>query len=239
VGLLTPYHGETIQPIPADQLWRDKVDVQLAFSRNGVTWARVGRYGAIPAGEHPDWDWRQVAEQAVFIPYGEHGKDWDWGQIYPFQPPLVVGDEIRIYYTGINGRHWWNYHGDTVQTAVGLATLRLDGFVSVNAGEEEGTLTTKPLVFLGDTLVVNADAAGGSLRVEALDPQGNVIEGFSKEDCTPITTDSVRHVLQWQANPDCHLLQARPIKLRFYLRQAKLYSFEPRISHTHYVQSYD
>ena len=100
-------------------------------------------------------------------------------------------------------------------------------------------LTTKPLVFLGDTLVVNANAAGGSLTVEALDAEGKVIDGFNVADCMPITKDSVRHVLKWNDNEDCHLLQARPIKLRFHLKNAKPYAFEPRIRHNHYLPSYD
>jgi hypothetical protein len=86
---------------------------------------------------------------------------------------------------------------------------------------------------------VNANATGGSLTVEALDPEGKVIEGFGIADCTPITTDSVRHVLKWQDNAGCHLLQGRPIKLRFHLISAKLYAFEPRIRHNHYLQSYE
>src|SRR5687767_9214228 len=105
-----------------------------------------------------------------------------------------------------NGRNWWNYTGDPPKLdpkarephmGVGLATLRLDGFVSVEA-REAGTLTTRPLVFLGDTLVVNANAAGGSLRVEALDGAGKPIAGFGADDCEPITTDSVRHVVAWK-----------------------------------------
>jgi hypothetical protein len=75
--------------------------------------------------------------------------------------------------------------------------------------------------------------------VEALDENGNPIDGFGIADCTPITTDSVRHVLKWKDNSDCHLLQARPIKLRFHLKSAQLYAFEPKIRHNHYVQSYD
>ena len=51
--------------------------------------------------------------------------------------------------------------------------------------------------------------------------------------------DDYIHVLQWNDNPDCHLVQARPIKLRFHLNNAKLYSFTPRIRHKHYVPSYD
>ena len=151
---------------------------------------------------------------------------------------MVVGDEIRFYYTGISGRHWNTYHKDVPDHAVGLATLRLDGFVSVETSTE-GTLTTKPLVFLGDTLVVNASAEGGTLVVEALDADGKPIEGFTRADCAPINTDSVRHIVTWKGNPDCHLLQARPIKLRFYLKNAKLFSFELAIRHNHYLQSYD
>ena len=236
---LNTYHGETIKPIPSDKQWMDRVDVQLLFSRNGVTWNRVVKDGMISVKElRGDRDWKQTAEQATFLPYGKSTTDWDWGQIYPFQPPLVVGDEIRFYYSGIKGRHWAAYHNDPFDSAIGLATLRLDGFVSVEA-EREGTLTTKSLVFLGDTLVVNANAKGGSLVVEALDANGKMIKGFTKSDCTPIKTDSVRHVIAWKGNPDCHLLQARPIKLRFHLRNAKLYSFEPRIHRNHYLQSYD
>ena len=144
LGLINTYHGETIKPIPDDQPWMDRKNVQLAFSRNGVTWQRVGQAGAFTASElHDDRDWRQAAENAVFLPYGEFRKEWDWGSIMStHHPPLVVDDEIRIYYTGINGRNWYNYHKDANDHAIGLATLRLDGFVSVNAGEEQGMLTT-------------------------------------------------------------------------------------------------
>ena len=60
----------------------------------------------------------------------------------------------------------------------------------------------------------------------AVDLEGNVIEGFSRADCALITTDSVRHVVTWKENPDCHLLQGRPIRLRFHLKNAKLYAFQ-------------
>ena len=242
VGLLWAYYGETIQPIPKDKLWMDKMDVHLAFSRNGRTWSRVARHGAIPWRKmNDDRDWKKVAEEAVFIPYGRHKKDWDWGTVAAcHQPLLVVNDEIRIYYRGDACRHWASYHGDTLPKtrAIGLATLRLDGFVSIDA-PAAGTMTTKKFVFIGDTLEVNANATGGSIVVEAISADGKVIEGFSKKDSIPITTDSVRHVLKWKDNDDCHLIQARPIRLRFYLKKAKLYSFTPRIRQKHYVQSYD
>ena len=249
-GLIAAYHSETLKPIPPDKPWTDRKNLQLTFSRNGITWQRVGKRGVIPAHElRQDRDWQQVAEDAVFLPYGNKDKDWDWGAVSPyFSPePIIVGDEIWFYYMAQNGRNWWNYTGDPPKKdpqakeprkGVGLAKLRLDGFVSVET-EQHGTLTTKPLVFLGDTLIVNANAKAGSLVIEALDVDGKVIEGFGRANCLPLTTDSVRHVVKWKGHQDCHLLQARPITLRFHLDHAKLYSFECTIRHNQYLQSYD
>jgi len=239
VGLLNTYHGETIQQIPEDQPWMDRVDNQLVFSRNGVTWQRVLHDGVATAAQlKEDRNWKQEAEQATFLPYGEYKRDWDWGQVYPFHPPLVVGDEVRFYYTGMSSRHWASYHKDEPGSGIGLATLRIDGFVAVEA-PDAGTLTTKPLVFFGDTLVVNADADEGSVVVEALRADGNPLPGFTAADCTPLTTDNVRHVVEWGSRADCALLQGSPIRLRFHLQRAKLYSFEPQIRQNHYLQSYE
>ncbi len=224
IGLLEAYHGQTDAPVPADKLWMDKADTQLTFSRNGLTWTRVGPRGAIPHDqlEQDGHDWGRIAREAILLSYGNHGQDWDWGSVYAFQPPLVVGDQIWIYYLGSTTRHGGiRYHGDTESSGVGLATLRLDGFVAVQAAKT-GTLTTKPLVFIGDELEVNADAEGGSIQVAVLAPDGKVIEGFGQEDCKPLTTDEVRHVLEWNGNRDCHPIQGRPIRLRFHLDRAEL-----------------
>lgn len=250
-GLIAAYHNETLKQPTADAPWTDRKNLHLAYSRNGVTWSRVGKNGAIPAREmNAEKDWKRIAEEAVFLPYGERDKDWDWGTVSPyFTPkPIIVGDEIWFYYMAQNGRNWWTYTGDPPkfdptanepELGVGLAKLRIDGFVSIDAGDSEGTLTTKPLVFLGDTIEINANADGGSLAIEALDDEGNAIEGFSKNDCDPLTADDVHHVVSWNGNADCHLLQGRPIRWRFHLKNAKLYSFTPRIRTNHYLQSYD
>ncbi|MEX1233153.1 MAG: hypothetical protein WEB58_23080 [Planctomycetaceae bacterium] len=233
LGLITAYHGETLQPIPADKLWMDRKNVQLAYSRNGLTWHRIGAEGLIDLHEsHSDDEWRQIAEYTVFVPYGEWQDSWDAGVIYPFHAPIVVDDEIYIYYYAHNGRNWWNYHGDAVNHGIGLAKLRLDGFVSL-AATGEGTITTKPFAFIGDTLLVNADASAGSIRVEALDADGEVIPGFSTEDSMPIESDAVDHVLAWKDQPHCGALESRPIVLRFHMTNAQIYSIEPRIGHKH------
>jgi hypothetical protein len=78
------------------------------------------------------------------------------------------------------------------RTGVGLATLRRDGFVSINVGVDGGTMTTRAFVFLGDTLVLNADASQGSVSVEALDLDGKPIDGFGIDASVTLTKDDIR-----------------------------------------------
>lgn len=76
--------------------------------------------------------------------------------------PLRTGDELWIYYGSTNNsKKQRPYSG-----GVGVAKLRVDGFASMDAGEEEGVLITRPLVLTGKALCVNADASAGSLAVE-------------------------------------------------------------------------
>ena len=106
--MIAAYHSETLKPIPADKPWTDRKNLQLTFSRNGITWQRVGKQGVIPARElQQDRDWQRVAEDAVFLPYGNKDKEWDWGTVAPyFTPePIIFGDEIWFYYMAQNGRN--------------------------------------------------------------------------------------------------------------------------------------
>ena len=232
IGLINTYYWETLGPIPQDKLWQDKVNIQLAFSRNGITWNRVGPSGAIPHADlNKDLDWETIAQNQVFLQYGEHKKEWDWGQIYAYHAPIVHNDKIWIYYTGLGSRHWSNYHGDErpPKSGLGLATLRLDGFVSVEpvAHQQAGTLTTRPFVFLGDEIQLNADATHGSVRVAVLDDTGKPIAGFSAADCHALRGDALRHTLRWKEKQNCAELRGRPIRLRFDLNESKLFSFTP------------
>lgn len=234
IGLINMYNWETLGPIPKDKLFQDKVNVQLAFSRNGITWNRVGSTGMIPHADlSKDLDWKSIARKQVFLQYGKHKKEWDWGQLYAYQAPVVFDDKIWIYYTGLGSRHWSNYHGDDrpPKSGIGLATLRLDGFVSVEPrpDAETGVLTTRPFVFVGNEILVNADARRGSLRVEVLEADGRPIPGFTALDCQPFHGDSLRHPLKWKGQTDCRQIQGKPIRLRFHLDRSKLYSFTPSI----------
>lgn len=150
---------------------------------------------------------------------------WNWGNMQSIGGvPLIVGDSLYFYCSGrrLNDIMWDSY------TSTGLAKLRRDGFVSMHAGKEEGTLTTEPIVFDGKYMFVNADVKGkkSQLLVEILDDNGKPIEGFTKADCLGLKkTDSTKSKIEWKNNKDLASLANKPVRIKFYLKDGDLYSF--------------
>ncbi len=188
----------------------DRGSVQLTYSRDGRHWER--------------WKGR------VFLPCSEQPGDFDWGMVYAAQAPVVVGDEIYIYYAGHghDHRHHLPPGAPQLKGGVGLAKLRLDGFVAVEptVAEVPGSLTTQPFRLRGETLQINASASGGRLTVEILDERYRPLKGFSREGCDPFSGDRIRHTVTWQGRAGLRDLKGKTVRLKFYLVQAQLYSFQ-------------
>jgi hypothetical protein len=108
-------------------------------------------------------------------------------------------------------------------------TLRIDGFVSVQAPMRGGELITKPLTFKGRELIVNySTSAAGSLRVEVQSADGTPVEGLSLKECAEAYGDHVEQAIRWTSDGRLEELQGKPVRLRFVLRDADLYSFRFR-----------
>ena len=111
-------------------------------------------------------------------------------------------------------------------SAIGLATLRKDGFVSLDAGATAGTILTKTFGNAGGPLLLNyhTNSNSGSVKVEALDESGNVLPGYSQADCVPLTGNSITQAVTWAVHTE--LPAGQPfLRLRFILQRASLYSF--------------
>ena len=105
-------------------------------------------------------------------------------------------------------------------------TLRIDGFVSLNAPATGGALLTKPLIFQGEHLSINfSTSAAGSIRIEIQNQQGHPIAGFSLDQCPEIFGDSLERTVSWKGGADVSSLVGQPVRLRFQLRDADLYAF--------------
>ncbi len=183
-------------------------EIQLATSRDLDRWERPFREPILPHGRPGEWDSGFLATAAQAI---------------------RVGDEVWLYYCGANYTHGapclyreeGTGRGSKYTASIGLATWKLDRFVSADGPAEGGTLTTVPIVYTGDHLVLNAAVRpGGSLMVELLDLAGKVIATSQ-----PLTGDDLRHNVAWKNATDLAKLAGQTIALRFQLRGTELYSF--------------
>jgi hypothetical protein len=106
-------------------------------------------------------------------------------------------------------------------------TFRADGFVSVHAGEAEGQMETYPLSFAGDKLLLNyAAAPGGSVCVEIQDADGKPLPGFTREDCEPLSGDSIDQQVRWKSGASVGSLAGKPVRLRFVIQNADVYAMQ-------------
>jgi hypothetical protein len=108
-------------------------------------------------------------------------------------------------------------------------TLRLDGFVSIHTPLSGGEVITKPFTMCGKALTLNlATSAAGSIQVEIQESDGKPIEGLTIADCQEIFGDEIERVVEWKLGSDLSHFVSKPIRLRFVLRDADLYSFKFR-----------
>ena len=104
-------------------------------------------------------------------------------------------------------------------------TTRVDGFVSAHADYAGGEFVTRPVVFEGSELVLNVStSAAGGVNVDIQDDRGIPIEGFAMSDCHEVFGDSLERTVKWGGGKDLGALAGQPVRLRFLLKDADLYS---------------
>jgi len=235
-----PYEGVYIgmamlyYPTGTELPRRDNTDgfhrIQLLMSRdlNLTKWTRLGN--------------RQAFISTSRIDNGLIGV-FDRMQMFAGEP-VKKGDELWFYYTGYKTREYamfaLNPDGSPRDpktltpfekadredgfAAICLATLRLDGFVSLDAAGS-GYVLTKPMTVAGEIPYLNIDASRGQAKVEVLNEKGDVIPGFSKEECRAITADGVRQQVAWQTGGEFSNLVGKTAMFKIYLTNASLYAF--------------
>ena len=104
-------------------------------------------------------------------------------------------------------------------------TMRLDGIASLHADVDSGEMLTKPLRFTGANLELNfSTSAGGSIRIEIQDAAGTPIPEFSLDNAIPLIGDSIASIYSWKNAPSLATLENKPIRLRFVMQDADIYS---------------
>ena len=180
--------------------WTGVHVIQLACSRDLKSWDRLG-------------------DRAPFIgPSTLGGGAYDTLGTYLLPEPVVHGNELWFYYTG--SKSYAIISEDKLdQTAVCLAVLRRDGFMSLDADNGEGAVTTRPFEVPDGRLSVNVDAADGELSVEVLESGGRVVASAA-----PVVGDRPDTAVRWE-HGDLSRWVGTQVSLRFRLRSARLYSY--------------
>ena len=76
-------------------------------------------------------------------------------------------------------------------------------------------------------MVLNlATSAVGFIKVVLQDIDYKEIKGFGIKDAEPIFGDAIEREVRWKGNPDLSKLAGRPVRIRFVLNEADLYSFQ-------------
>jgi hypothetical protein len=104
-------------------------------------------------------------------------------------------------------------------------SLRLDGFASAQAPYAGGELLTRPFTFTGGRLSVNfATSAAGGVRVEIQDAAGKPVAGHTLADSQELIGNEIDRKAAWKSGADVSRLAGKPVRLRFVMKDADLYS---------------
>lgn len=154
-----------------------------------------------------------------FIRPGIGLKNWVSRSNYPALNVVQTGpDEMSIY-----------VNQDYAQPTAHLHrySMRLDGFSSLSASFAGGEVITKPFTFSGRELEINfSTSAAGEIRIAFEDESGKVISGFSKDDCDALIGNEIARTVSWKGNTNVGKLAGKEVRLRIYLKDADLYSFQ-------------
>ena len=191
-------------------------DVQIAFSRDGISWQR-SRRPYIAAGFQEGLDLRLVSMGQGMIRRGRELHQYFVGWPHTHGRPVVWDsdeqDRVEWLKKDLGGIY--------------CATQRVDGFVSMDAGYPGGKIATRPLKFAGDRLLLNVHAqASGGVRVALLDEEGKAYPGFSAEDCEWIDVDEIDHEVRWRDQKNLLALVGKPVRVEIEMSNARVFAFQ-------------
>lgn len=212
----------------------------------GVYWALPWRFWHFERGGGPGtYDvalmssrdglhFKYVDDRRSFVRTGREGTAGS-ARVRVLPSPIVVNDTMLVYLYLTNlaeKKASGGYNATTdnrpIESALGVVRMRKDGFVALASPTygQEAVITTISLVAsAGGDLWVNADCLNGELRVElrAAD-SGKTLPGFSLNASIPLSVNSVKARVQWQADNTVQV--GAKLVIVFHLLEARLYSFQ-------------
>jgi len=182
-------------------------------------------------------NWHRDPDRVIFMPWSDEPGAFDYWRRNPHNGGVICrGDKLWLYFSGrIQGKEKGgnptedgNIEFDPrgIVGSIGLAILRVDGFCSRDSDSEGGSLLTKPVVFEGNRLRLNANIhPEGYIRAAFLDSDQKPIRGFSLAESISLQGDSIDHLVTWSGNENIGALAGKPVRLYLQMKNTELYSF--------------
>jgi hypothetical protein len=179
------------------------IDVELAVSRDGISWQRPFRNA------------RLINRNEI--------EEFDGGSILTNSTPVFLPEETRFYYGGYSmGATGTLGVKKGIKTGVGYASIENDRFASVQNVSGPGQITLKPRFLPSQGRIsLNADASKGFIQLELLDENGYRIPGFEREFCKAICENSLATDVRWKT---ASRYPEHKVMIRIYLNDASIYA---------------
>lgn len=174
-------------------------DTGIMFSRDGYNFKRFNEAFLTPGVENRNnWWYGDGTCSGLLVTESDY-------QCAPKEYSMYVSRGYHIRSTSLQ-RH----------------TMRFDGFFSWYAKYKGGEVLTKPFTFEGNELEINfATSAFSGVDVVICDENGNELDGYKKYN---MFGDSIDRKVRFEK--DLAELNGKPIRIKFTLRDAHLYSFK-------------
>lgn len=170
-------------------------------------------------------DWRREALRQPFIDGRAHG----YGMVCPpGSPPVPVGDDLWIYFSGRRRTHHNASMADTEdgKSRMFRTSVRRGRWAAYRADSREAELLTQ-MISRPEAVRLNASTAdGGWIRAEVTDSLGDPLAGFTLEDCAPLSGDAFDLTPCWGEGKSLDQLGEDNVRLRLVCRHASLYAIE-------------
>lgn len=99
-------------------------------------------------------------------------------------------------------------------------TLRLDGFISINAPRKGGEMVTKPFSFTGKNLYLNyATSAAGTIKIEVQNGAGEPLMSSVE-----FGGNVIEKAVAWESGADLSSVEGKTVRLRFMMSDADIFS---------------
>lgn len=217
-AMMPPYdlwytNGKTMMPLTSDYhvmfpmrwtLPEDKFDFHLMTSPDGIVWGFVPGGPVCEPGARGTWDAGVVGAQLGLV--------------------RLPGKRMGVLYNGTPVPH---KYPRCPPLGAGAWALWPEGRLVALHAPQDGSFQLHPLLFQGREVHLNfRTAIAGFVQIEALGPDGQPLPGHSFADCDLLNGDELDRVVTWRGRADLGHADGAPVRLRFRMRSADLFSVE-------------